>query len=102
MRSILILFIAVLSMASSAAAQRATPATGGGPTIGAANGVTYTVISSTEIIKPDGVLCGYNRFMMPNPGLFRREVRRYQEFDSGILKRTWTETVDVFLRRHGP
>lgn len=70
-----------------------------GSTIGPADGITYQVMSTTEIMKP-AFECGYNDFSIPNPGIFNSEVRQYYEHSAGMLLRTWPETKDTFLRCH--
>ena len=65
-----------------------------------ADGVHYTVASSSEVTKADATDCGYNDPGIPNMGIFRRERRDYEEFKEGKSVRRWQDTVDVFVRCH--
>ncbi len=70
--------------------------------IKAPDGVTYTVIKSEQVNKPDAARCGYNDLGVPNFGIFRREYREYSEYKKGKFQRKWRDTVDVFLRCYEP
>ena len=67
-----------------------------GPEIKCPKGISYRVVSRTEILKPDGVRCGFNDLSAPNPAIFMSEDREYSEFKDCKLVRTWHKTVDVF------
>jgi hypothetical protein len=64
--------------------------------IGPQNGISYTVLSTSRITKPDATNCGFNDIGLPNPASYSREVRQYSEYLNGTLTRSWQETVDTF------
>ena len=85
---------------ASAAQAQARSAEGG--TIRAPHGTSYSVESSTEVMKPDPVTCGYNSAGVSRMGVYRRQLRVYTYHNQGRLVRTWRETVDVFQRCYRP
>jgi len=62
------------------------------------DGISYTVLSVTEIMKPCPGLCGYNDLGVPIMGIYRRELREYSEYQKGKLIRKWQKKVDVFVK----
>jgi hypothetical protein len=70
--------------------------------IKAPDGVSYEVVSSSEITKAAGAECGFNKLAAPNPGIYLREVRNYKQYKDGKLIRTWQETKDKWVRCHHP
>jgi hypothetical protein len=71
-------------------------------TIGPANGVSYRVVSSHEVVKMDAARCGYHDLSLPNGGVFRVETRVYSEYSNGKLLRTWTQEAETFVRCYEP
>jgi hypothetical protein len=65
--------------------------------VGPAEGISYEIISSSQITKPDAGRCGFNDLSIPNSATYTREVRQYTQYANGTVVRTWTETVDTFL-----
>lgn len=68
-----------------------------GPSIGPEEGVSSRIMSSTQIVKPDGGRCGFNDAGVPAPAIYRRELRHYSEYHDGKLLRIWDATEDHFV-----
>jgi hypothetical protein len=62
------------------------------------DGVRYSVISNTIILKADAGHCGFNDLSFPNIAEYRRETRLYTQYQNRKEVKSWTETFDVFLR----
>jgi hypothetical protein len=66
--------------------------------IGPPKGISYTILSSKEITRATPA-CGYNDLgVVPNEGVFKVELRKYEEWIDQKLARTWTEKKEEFLR----
>ena len=65
------------------------------PQIGPPDGIHYIVTSQREETKPS-VACGFNDVGVPNMGKFLIETRQYEEYRSGKLIRSWSETIETF------
>lgn len=70
---------------------------GSGPSIGPPDGIHYEVVSVREETRMSAV-CGFNDLGVPNGAVFSIEERRYSEYLSGQLLRTWTESAETFIR----
>ena len=74
-----------------------------GPGIGAPpDGVTYIIVTSTQVFKADAVDCGFNDVGAANMGVFNSELREYTEYKDGAAVKTWRDTVDVFDHCYEP
>jgi hypothetical protein len=68
-----------------------------GATIGPADGVSYQVVSSSEVEVMDPA-CGFNDIGVPNGAIHLSEARHYTNYANGVLVAQWDETSDTFLR----
>ena len=68
-----------------------------GATIGPADGVSYQVVSSSEVEVMDPA-CGFNDIGAPNGAIHLSETRHYTNYANGVLVAEWDETSDTFLR----
>ncbi len=69
-----------------------------GPSIGVPDGTSYTILYSTEVVKPDLGNCGFNDIALPNPGVYNRETRQYETYVGGKLISREVKDVDTFVR----
>jgi hypothetical protein len=66
-----------------------------GPSIGRPNGTTFTVVSTSTMVKPTPA-CGFNDLSLPNMGTFLVQGRQYETWLDGMLVATWPEQVETF------
>jgi hypothetical protein len=71
------------------------------PALSAQKGISYSVVTSTEISKAALTECGHNDPGFANTGIYRHELREYRDTSATPI-RTWRDTVDVFVRCHEP
>jgi len=69
-----------------------------GPSIGPADGTSYSILYSLEVLKPDAGNCGFNDLSVPNGGIYKRETRQYETYANGKLISREVKDVDTFLR----
>ena len=92
----------LIGAAAVAAVAALMPSEGSAQSIGAPQGVTYTVVSTSQVTRANAARCGYNDLSMPNMAVYTRELREYTQYSNGRVVRTWRETAEVFDRCYLP
>jgi hypothetical protein len=73
----------------------------GDPTIGPADGTSYTVLFTTQVAKPSPAQCGFGDFGNPLTGLYTVETREYRTYVNGTLVSDRMENVETFVMCSG-